>query len=520
MSKRTKLKLRNMKLFVSKYILNGRYVVRNILAITIAITFVALTIGTVKLVQMNVGNGEEVVETAVEENVLVVTADAQLDTKSIDLLRGVLDNSHTAVVQADSKQVVANAQNFADKCVSTSDDVSIVKSASEKSEIVGTLPDGAVGDIVSTSGEWYRIKSGDVEGFVKTSSVLSGEKAAKYAGPAVIEVFGEKPFAPTAKKEACSLSAEQQKLFAEYTGEAAAIVNQYIIGEERSFTIIAFPVPDIGEHFAEIFDETVKLNTLDYTTYERIQATIIDTLNKAQYVEIKGMNGNRTDLRVALYPLADREKETIFENCVADVNIPVGEVFTTPVLEGTNGRLHVKRVFLNELEYHDLEMEFKDGMVSDYTCTNFDKDEENKAYIKENVLFNHDTLPMGEFAIGTNTTAYMTAKKYDIESLFPILIAEKTGPHFAVGDTCYSRSEDVRVYNEDGKEIVAKDNSVSLLRKTDPSKAYFACHTDITIPYDELGSIIAYDENKTAYTIIEKGRFVLEGTEELNVPFA
>lgn len=345
------------------------------------------------------------------------------------------------------------------------------------------------------------------------------EKAAKYAGPAVIEVFGEKPFAPTAKKEACSLSTEQQKLSAEYTGEAAAIVNQYIIGEERSFTIIAFPVPDIGAYFAEIFDETVKLNTLDYTTYERIQATIIDTMNKAEYVEIKGMNGNKTDLRVALYHLNDREKETIFENCVADVNIPVGEVFTTPVLEGTNGKLHVKRVFLNELEYHNLEMEFRDGMVSGYTCTNFDNEEENKAYIKENVLFNHETLPMGEFAIGTNTTAYMTAKKYDIANLFPILIAEKTGPHFAVGDTCYSRSEDVKVYNEDGKEIVAKDNSVSILRKTDPSKAYFACHTDITIPYDELGSIIAYDGDKKAYTIIEKGRFVLEGTEELNAPF-
>lgn len=346
------------------------------------------------------------------------------------------------------------------------------------------------------------------------------DKAAKYAGPAVIEVFGEKPFAPAVKKEACSLSTEQQKLSAEYTGEAAAIVNQYIIGEERSFTIIAFPVPDIGAHFEEIFDETVKLNTLDYTTYERIQATIIDTLNKAEYVEIKGMNGNKTDLRVSLYHLADRERESIFENCVADVNIPVGEVFTTPVLEGTNGRLHVKRVFLNELEYHDLEMEFKDGMVSGYTCRNFDKDEENKAYIRENVLFNYDTLPMGEFAIGTNTTAYMTAKKYDIANLFPILIAEKTGPHFAVGDTCYSRSEDVRVYNEDGKEIVAKDNAVSILRKTDPSKAYFACHTDITIPYDELGSIIAYDKDKKAYTIIEKGRFVLEGTEELNAPFA
>ena len=112
----------------------------------------------------------------------------------------------------------------------------------------------------------------------------------------------------------------------------------------------------------------------------------------------------------------------------------------------------------------------------------------------------------------------MTAKKYDIGSRFPILIAEKTGPHFAVGDTCYSRSEDVKVYNEDGKEIVAKDNSVSLLRKTDPSRAYFGCHTDITIPYDELGSIIAYDKEGNAYPVIEKGRFVLAGCEELNKP--
>lgn len=30
------------------------------------------------------------------------------------------------------------------------------------------------------------------------------------------------------------------------------ITNQYIIGEERSFTIIAYPVPEIGEKFEEI----------------------------------------------------------------------------------------------------------------------------------------------------------------------------------------------------------------------------------------------------------------------------
>ena len=52
-----------------------------------------------------------------------------------------------------------------------------------------------------------------------------------------------------------------------------------------------------------------------------------------------------------LHPLADPAKETIFENCVADVNIPVGEVFTSPVLEGTEGTLFVSKVFLHGLPY-------------------------------------------------------------------------------------------------------------------------------------------------------------------------
>lgn len=343
--------------------------------------------------------------------------------------------------------------------------------------------------------------------------------ASLYAGPAVIEEFGAVPFAPVSKEEVCSLNEEQQKLSSEYTGTSAEITYEYVDAEQRSFTIIAFPVPEIGEKFEEIFDETIKINTLDYQLYEKMQAIIIDTLNKAKYVEVKGMNGNKTDLHVELYPIQNPDKEAIFENCVADVNIPVGEVFTSPVLEGTNGILHVSKVFLNELEYHNLEMTFEDGKIKNYTCTNFADEEANKEYLKANVLFHYDTLPIGEFAIGTNTTAYMTAKKYNIGDRFPILIAEKTGPHFAVGDTCYSRSEEVKIYNEDGKEIVAKDNSVSILRKTDPSKAYFGCHTDITIPYDELGSIVAFDKEGNAYPIIEKGRFVLEGCEALNEPF-
>ena len=346
------------------------------------------------------------------------------------------------------------------------------------------------------------------------------ELANTHGGPACIETFGETPFAPVAKKEACALSAHQQKLQVSYDNEAGQIVNRYIKGEERSFTIIAYPVKEIGENFEEIFRETVKINTLDNKLYEKIQQNIIEALDKGEYVRIKGKGENQTDLRVHLHHLDNPEKQTNFENCVADVNIPVGEVFTSPVLQGTDGVLFVSKVFLNGLEYQDLKIRFQDGKIAAYSCRNFQDEEENRKLIKENILYHHDTLPLGEFAIGTNTAAYVMAQKYQIGHLLPILIAEKMGPHFAVGDTCYSWSEDTPVYNPDGREIIARDNEVSIQRKQDVSKAYFGCHTDITIPYDELDSICVEALDGSEIYIIRDGRFVLPGTEILNEAFA
>lgn len=353
---------------------------------------------------------------------------------------------------------------------------------------------------------------------VKTTYESCKELAAGFAGPACIEMFGEEPFAPEQKEDVLKLSEKQEELVLLFDSRQSQITNEYIRGDERSFTIVAYPVPEIGERYEEIFDEIIRINTLDAGTYEKVQQTLIDALDQGEYVHILGDNGNRTDLKVQLYPLKDPQKETIFENCVADVNIPVGEVFTSPVLEGTSGLLHVSKVYLNELQYKDLEITFANGMIADYNCGNFDRELENKEYIHDNILHKHPTLPLGEFAIGTNTTAYVAARKYGIEEKMPILIAEKMGPHFAVGDTCYSWSEDIKVYNPNGKEIVARDNSVSIQRKEDVSKAYFYCHTDITIPYEELKSITVVTKSGEEIALLENGRFVLPGTEILNEP--
>ena len=343
--------------------------------------------------------------------------------------------------------------------------------------------------------------------------------AGKMAGPAAIEIFGETPFEPENKKQAYALSEEQQKLKSEYITEYQTMVQEYIKGDERSFTIIAFPIPEFGDDFEQMFKETVKINTLDSEIYGKVQQNIIDALDQAEYVKVLGKGDNKTNMKVQMHDLKNPLKETNFENCLADVNIPLGEVFTSPKLKGTEGILHVSQVYLNDLKYNDLQITFEDGKIKDYTCKNFDTEEENKKFIKQNVMFNHETLPIGEFAIGTNTTAYMVAKKYHVVYKLPILIVEKMGPHFAVGDTCYSFEEDIKTYNPDGKEIVARENEVSALRKTDIKKAYFGCHTDITMPYDELGEITAVRKDGSEITIIKDGRFVLEGTELLNEPW-
>ena len=216
-------------------------------------------------------------------------------------------------------------------------------------------------------------------------------------------------FVPVNKKEALKFTEKQEKLSVAMAGESARISQNYVPGDETSFTIIAFPVPEIGKDFKEIFKETIEINTLDYEKYKVIQQKIIDILDQAKEVEIKGRGENCTNITVALHQIQNPDRETNFENCVADVNIPLGEVFTSPVLKGTNGTLHVSSVYIGDIMFKNLKLVFKDGMVTDYFCENFSDPEENKGLIRQVIMKNHNLLPMGEFAVGTNTCLLYTS---------------------------------------------------------------------------------------------------------------
>lgn len=356
-------------------------------------------------------------------------------------------------------------------------------------------------------------KSNYEESYAKTKDITS-----KYSGTVFIEKFGEVPFSPKQKKESLKMSDEQKQLKKIQADYIVNIMNKYIPRTETSFSILAFPTPEIGDNFDKIFDDMFRINMLSDSYYKKIQQKVIDILDKADYVHIKGLN-NKTDIKIKLQKINNAEKETNFNNCGASVNIPVGEVFTTPMLTGTNGTLHINEIYLKNYNYKDLLLKFKDGYISEFSCKNYENDADNIKYIKDNLLYPFSTLPVGEFAIGTNTLAYALAKKYNIMDKLPILVIEKMGPHIAIGDTCYSFTEDKPEFNEiSKKEIISRDNEKSILRKTDKNNAYTYHHTDITIPYESIEFITAVTEKEEKYDIIRNGFFVLEGTEELNKP--
>ena len=345
----------------------------------------------------------------------------------------------------------------------------------------------------------------------------AGSRPAAYSGPMLIGTFGEEPFTPVPNPDAVSPSDEANALYNELSMKMSEMMDGFCPRAETGFVMADFPGPEIRGDFRAIFDETVEMNTLDNDEYMAIQKTLIDALDSGDRVRVKGAAGNRTDLEIALHHLDDPSRQTNFVNCVATVNIPVGEVFTSPVLKGSNGILHVEEAFLEGLKYRDLLIEFRDGYIADYGCANFPDPEEGRKYIYENLIHPHKTLPIGEFAIGTNTFAYRMATKHGIMDLLPVLILEKTGPHVAIGDTCFFMEEDHPVHNPlDGKEVIARENEKSCLRKTNPMEAYTFKHTDITLPYRTLGSISAVAPDGREVFLFRDGRFVLPGTEKLN----
>ncbi len=100
---------------------------------------------------------EETFEVEENEEVLLATNEDEFETRS----------KETAEPNLENTLIIADVTNY----------VNIRSEANEESEILGKLYDKSVGTYIEEDGDWFRMESGSVKGFVKAEFVLTGEEA-------------------------------------------------------------------------------------------------------------------------------------------------------------------------------------------------------------------------------------------------------------------------------------------------------------------------------------------------------
>ena len=164
-----------MHLFLTKNVFNSRYIVRNILALTILTVVIALGGGIV----MIAGNGSsknsagQIASGNVEEVVALDGSVTYMEASGTNLIRADLEAQMTAGKEAKEKEIVAAAaaSEFADKFAANRDDVNVRAEASTDADLVGHMNIGACGDVVAQADGWVQITSGDVQGYVNMPTV-------------------------------------------------------------------------------------------------------------------------------------------------------------------------------------------------------------------------------------------------------------------------------------------------------------------------------------------------------------
>ncbi len=189
MTKRTKLRMEKAQLYMTKNVFNGRFVVRNILVATAAVTAVAIGVGTSFFIKESKASKKAEAEAyAKQEIVLTVPESPVLDTEGFTVLAAGLDNKTD--IKANDAQMVASAESaFAGKAAAADDGILIRSSASLDAPVIGMMDKGAVADVKTKTGEWIKISSGDITGYVVESQMAYGKEGYELA-EAAFQVLG------------------------------------------------------------------------------------------------------------------------------------------------------------------------------------------------------------------------------------------------------------------------------------------------------------------------------------------
>jgi aminopeptidase len=124
----------------------------------------------------------------------------------------------------------------------------------------------------------------------------------------------------------------------------------------------------------------------EWQKLEKKQARIIEILNKTKFIQVFGED---TDLSFSV------EGRT-WENCCGKINLPDGEIYTSPVEDSVNG--HIRLTYpgiYHGREIENIYFDFKDGAIINATA------DKGQNFLEEILKIENADI-LGEFAIGTN----------------------------------------------------------------------------------------------------------------------
>lgn len=151
---------------------------------------------------------------------------------------------------------------------------------------------------------------------------------------------------------------------------------------------------------------------LDYSVMSKAMDNLVDLMNKTDKVRITGKD---TDLSFSI-------KDIPAVKCAGELNIPDGEVYTSPVKNSVNGTLSYNTPSLyNGFTYENIQFEFKEGKIVKATANNTE-------LINKLLDTDDGARFIGEFAIGVNP--------YILEPMKDTLFDEKImgSIHFTPGN--------------------------------------------------------------------------------------
>ena len=157
------------------------------------------------------------------------------------------------------------------------------------------------------------------------------------------------------------------------------------------WVILRWPTPSMAQRAnmsTEAFEDFYfDVCTLDYGKLRKAEEILIDRMNRADRVEIKGPG--KTDISFSI-------KDIPAIGCWGDRNIPDGEVYTAPVRDSINGVIQFNcPTIYNGKPFDNVTLTFKDGKV-------IDADGSDREGINDILDSDEGARYVGEFSLGVN----------------------------------------------------------------------------------------------------------------------